>query len=187
RSILTRRNFRSIVNRFEDIGRTINYTTWELLKVQGGIAITIFFFTPELLQAINYSPDFAGVLRWGILGAFFQLLFLVFSLMLLYFEFRKEAMWCNFIFLALNSAVTLINVYFRQVPAYGFGYFLSTMVAAIVSWYFLKVRTKKLIFHTFMSQKMPREINEQPEFIVRSLGTTAFSAGQKKPGQAPSP
>lgn len=183
RTILMRRNFRSIVSRFEAIGRTINYTTWELVRVQGAIAICIFFFAPEFLQMIKYAPEFAGTLRWGILGAFFQLLFLVFSLMLLYFEFRREAMWCNFVFLFFNSLITGLSIYFRQPATFGAGYFFATFFAAALSWYFLKVRTRKLIFHTFMTQKMPKEINEQPEFLVRSLGSTVFKVGREKPDQ----
>lgn len=134
---------------------------------------------------INYSQSFTSVLRWGIMGAFFQLLFLVFSLMLLYFEFRREAMWCNLVFLLANTLITAVNVYLRQVPAYGAGYFFSTLAAALLAWYFLKARTRKLIYYTFMTQKMPKEINEQPEFIVRSLGSTVFTADHEKHGQAP--
>lgn len=184
RSILTRRNFRTIVSRFEAIGRTINYTTWELLRIQGAIAISIFFFAPEFLRLINYAPTFAGVLRWGILAAFFQLLFLVFSLMLLYFEFRREAMWCNFIFFFFNALISGLCVYCQQTSWFGSGYFFSTLLAALASWFFLKARTRKLIFHTFMNQKMPREINEQPEFLVRSLGSTVFMADREKPDPA---
>jgi uncharacterized membrane protein len=186
RSILMHRNFRTIVNRFDAIGRTINYTTWELLRIQGAIAVVIFFFAPEFLQKINYAPEFATVLRWGIMGAFFQLLFLVFSLMLLYFEFRKEAMWCNFIFFFVNSVVTGLTVWLKYREWLGAGYCLSTLIAATVSWFLLKARTRKLIYYTFMTQKMPKEINEQPEFIVRSLGSTVFTANREKSDPVPS-
>lgn len=178
RAILDKRNFKNIVKRFEDIGHTINYTAWELVRVQGAIAAIIGVFAYEFLQIIGYSPHFAGVLRWGIAGAFFQLLFLVFSLMLLYFEFRKEAMWANLVFLVVNTLITIISVTYRYEPGFGSGYFFSTLAATITAWFLLKNRTKKLIFYTFMTQKMPREISEEPEFIIRSLGETAYRAGK---------
>lgn len=185
RAILDKRNFRNIVNRFEDIGRTINYTSWELVRMQGAIALIIAVFTYEFLKIIGYSPHFASVLRWGIAGAFFQLLFLVFSLMLLYFEFRKEAMWANFLFLSINTLVTFISIKTGYEPGFGSGYFFATFAAAIFAWTLLKNRTKKLIFHTFMSQKMPREISEEPEFIIRSMGKTVYRAGQNLSDSSP--
>ncbi len=178
RAILDKRNFRNIIKRFEDIGHTINYTSLELVRVQGSIALVVAVFTHEFLEIIGYSSHFATVLRWGVAGAFFQLLFLVFSLMLLYFEFRKEAMWANLVFLLTNTAVTLISVASRYEPGFGSGYFFATLGATITAWVLLKNRSKKLIFYTFMSQKMPREINEEPEFIFRSRGKTVYNSDQ---------
>lgn len=180
RAILDRKNFHTIARRFEDIDRTINYTAWELIRVQGAITLIVLLFTPEVLQIMEYPDSLVTVLRWGIAGAFFQLLFLVFSLMLLYFEFRKEAMWSNLTFLIINTCITLMTVYYQNASAFGCGYFFSTIAAAALSWVLLKSRTRKLIFHTFMSQKMPREISEEPEFIIRSQGSTAYRVEQKE-------
>jgi uncharacterized membrane protein len=158
-AILEKKPLSMIIAKYKDIKATIDLTTWELVRIQGAIAAIIFIFTPELLKLIHYSKDFTSVLRWGILAAFFQVLFLIYSLLLLYFEFRCEATVCNLMFLFLNVIFTYITVAYRMEWAYGAGYFISTCIAALSARFILYYRLKKLIFYTFMTQKMPGEIN----------------------------
>jgi uncharacterized membrane protein len=173
-AILERKTLKTIISKYKDILRTIKYTSWELIRIQGSITLIIFFFAPEFLRLIHYPIELAQVLRWGILGSFFQVLFLVYSLMLLYFEFKKEALYSNLVFLVINGLITGISIHYQTNWTYGAGYFFSTISAAFTAKILLNLRLKKLLYVTFMTERMPGEVIDKQKIAQRARGITAF-------------
>lgn len=156
--IMRQQPLRAIIRRHGDIVRNLRFMFFEMVKVQGSITLLIWYFAPEILDKIHYPPELVTTLRWGVWGAFFQVLFLFVSLIMLYFEFTREALWGNAMFLGVNAAVTAFVIHLHLADCWAMGYLLSTVAAFLLSSYFLAARLRKLIYLTFAHQPIPNEV-----------------------------
>ncbi|MBF0499173.1 MAG: exopolysaccharide Pel transporter PelG [Candidatus Riflebacteria bacterium] len=161
-AIIRQLSFRKIVESREDIKRVLMFTFFEMVKVQGALTLVVYYFAPEILRKIHYVPELLSTLRWGVWGAFFQALFLFVSLVLLYFEFAREALWANFTFFAVNALLTGLIIHFRLDDYLAAGYVISTIMAFMQAVYFLRRGLRDLIFITFSRQPIPHEIPPAP-------------------------
>ncbi len=155
----------TIIRRQEDITRTLKFTFFEMIKLQGAITFLCYYFTPEILAKIHYPLELTGTVRWGLWAAFFQVLFLFVSLTLLYFEFAREALIGNALYLLINSLVTWYIAQHGWRDYYAAGYFFSTFIAFLVVTRLLQVRLRRLIFLTFMKQPIPGEVHATPPLL----------------------
>jgi len=76
---------------------------------------------------------------------------LLLSIGLLYFEFRKEAMWLTILFLATNLAATLVTLRLG-LPFYGYGYLTACFVALLTGVLVMDRKITHLEYITFVQQ-----------------------------------
>lgn len=148
-----------------EIKRTLRFAYQEMARVQGAITLLLFVFAPEIVHRIGYPPQIIPQLRWGLWGAYFQVLFLFASLSLLYFDFAREALWGTIVFSGANLVFTWITIVAGSPDWYGFGYFLSTLAAFLVTLHFLRGKLSELVFLTFMGNPYPGQRRARPPIL----------------------
>jgi uncharacterized membrane protein len=72
-------------------------------------------------------------------------------LLLLYIDQRRAALLVVGVFTLCNTVLTLASFYLGS-AFYGWGYLGATLIAAILGWFLLDSRLKRLEFLTFMRQ-----------------------------------
>jgi len=101
------------------------------------------------LLNINYLQ--IGIFRIGTLGAFFHVLLLFELIILSYFDCRKVTMWIQGIYLLANAGLTMWTIELGF-PYYGFGYFLSSLLAFVITSVVLFDHIQKLPYHAFITK-----------------------------------
>lgn len=120
----------------------------KLLRTQGAVTVLAMIGSGPIVRALG-MPDFAErVLRFALLGAFFQVLFLITLLIQLYFDLRKEALWSSVAFLGANTALAVWSV--SAGPwSYGIGYTVASLFGAVVAFVLLDRSVARLTYRTF--------------------------------------
>jgi uncharacterized membrane protein len=87
--------------------------------------------------------------RIGLLGAFFHSGFLFLLILLEYFDMRRVALALAGLFLSANTLLTLISMKmgFRF---YGYGYFLSALIAFAAAFITIDYFIRRLPYQTFV-------------------------------------
>jgi len=131
-----------------------------LIERQMAISITIIVLSEYIFIYLGFSVLLRDVFRILALAALANSLFLSIMLILLYFEARKEALISSFLFLFLNAGFTL---FFEMLGEnyQGFGLFLASTLALIVSLCYLIKCIKNLEYNAFAMQ---------PLFILKEHG-----------------
>lgn len=123
-----------------------------LLKVQGPITAIAVLFAPEIFATLKLSWASIFVFRYACVGGVFHVMHLMVMILLLYLEYRKEAMMLAIIFVVTNGLFTLAVFPFG--PAYyGIGYLFSCGLTLIVGVQMLVSAVRNLEYHVFM--KLP--------------------------------
>lgn len=127
-----------------------------LLEFEGVLALAAFLLVPYGLKALGVEQETISIFRILIWAAALQVLFWVHLILLLYFEFRQEALAMALLFCASNAFFTYANVEWTGLR-YGWGYVLSTALCLIVSWRLFHFKLKTLHKHLFVihSQNPP--------------------------------
>ena len=123
-----------------------------LLKVQAPITLTAVLFAPEIFQALGLNWASIFVFRYAALGGVFHVMHLMVMILLLYLEYRIEAMLLALTFLGSNLLLTWL-IFPLGAPYYGMGYLLSCGLTLIVGVHMLVRAVRDLEFHVFM--KLP--------------------------------
>lgn len=122
-----------------------------LLKVQAPITACAVLFAPEIFAALKLNWASIFVFRYAALGGVFHVMHLMVLILLLYLEYRTEAMLLALTFVVTNAAFTWLIFPFG--PAYyGMGYLLSCGVTLIAGIHMLVRAVQDLEFHVFMKQ-----------------------------------
>lgn len=122
-----------------------------LLKVQAPITACAVLFAPEIFAGLGLNWASIFVFRYAALGGVFHVMHLMVMILLLYLEYRFEAMALALTFVASNALLTWLVFPFG--PAYyGMGYLLSCGLTLIVGIHMLVHAVQDLEFHVFMRQ-----------------------------------
>ncbi|MCX6629415.1 MAG: exopolysaccharide Pel transporter PelG [Candidatus Solibacter sp.] len=114
-------NHRELIRSFLDGARNF-------LVLQGSISVAAILLAPELFEWMGVNFRQLGVFRLGLLGAFFHAGFLFLSIILSYFDQRRSLMRLGVLLLAANGVFTFVSLR-MGFAYYGYGYFLSALVA----------------------------------------------------------
>jgi uncharacterized membrane protein len=124
-----------------------------LLKVQAPITIGAILFAPEVMRALQLQWLSVFVFRFGVMGSMLHVLHLMVTILLLYLEFRTEAMAVAVTFAVTNALFTVVS--FAGGPAvYGVGYAASSALTLFVGLALLARSFEKLEYHVFMRQPL---------------------------------
>lgn len=185
-AILRQFNLETIYRRREEIVRNLGYSFFELIKIQGAVTILCFYFAPELLSTFGFPPELSQTVRWGVWAAFFQVIFLFVSLILLYFEFTLEALAGNALHLLINAGGTWYVMAHRLSDWYAAGYLAASVIGALFCAFHLRRRLDNLVRITFLREAIPGEAAAAPPLVGPDgrLGEIILRRNDGNPGQS---
>lgn len=118
---------------------------------QGIISGICILIAPQIGELFGLNSGQLGVFRVGILGAFMQMAVIMIINILFYFDAQREVVWLTLIFAVCNAVFAYITIQ-MGLPAYGFGYTLTSFLTLIVGFFLLDRRLRSLGYWTFMRQ-----------------------------------
>ncbi len=136
-AIAQHQTFAAIDSCRELIIRSVREGFWFLLRFQGILTLTLFLMAPQVFRLIWLNAPEINLLRFMILGNFFQTLLFLSMILMLYFEFYGDALLACAVFLAANWGLSLAALEFLpQAP--GAGFTLAAVIGfAFTAWRFL--------------------------------------------------
>jgi uncharacterized membrane protein len=96
--------------------------------LQGSICLAGILLAPQIFEFFRISFSQLGIFRFGLLGAFFHVLFLFISIVLSYFDLKRVTLALQVVFLVSNGLFTLGSLSLGY-PWYGHGYFMACLVS----------------------------------------------------------
>ncbi len=119
-----------------------------LAELQAILTVIAFFIGPALFRTLGLPAEGVPIYRVLIWAASFQVMLWMGILLLLYFEFRREALLAAVGFCFANTVLTYASL---NSPGWvlGWGYALSALAAGVFSLWALHVRLKDLHRHIF--------------------------------------
>lgn len=121
-----------------------------IVVLQGIIAFLFILLAPQIFEKIHMFFIQLGIFRLGVLGSFFQVLVLFSTIILSYFDCRRENMWIFIFYFLSNSVLTLICMQYGY-PFYGYGFFLASALTFLLSAGILFAHVRKLPYHAFIT------------------------------------
>jgi uncharacterized membrane protein len=121
-----------------------------LVMIQSLFTVAAIAFSAVIISFAGGEFRQIGVFRVGVLGAFFQVLFLFVTIFLLYFDLRVISLCLQTLFLVCNAAFTLSSI--RLGYAFlGYGYFLASLLCCVIAFIVLLQVLRRLKYITFVT------------------------------------
>ncbi len=152
-SILGKHPLSSLEERRKNIIEVLRVSMGRMIVMQGTITVMGLFIAPKVYMYFGMSPVNLGVLQIAILATFLQALLQTLLIIILYFDFRMDALAMSAIFAATNVLFSVYSID-AGLSWYGYGYFLSCLAALIAGFLLFNYRMKHLLYYTFVSQKI---------------------------------
>lgn len=151
RSILEHVSLRQVRKLNKAIHDSIMEGSRNLILIQGAACLIAIVLAPQIFDLINNAYLQLGIFRIGTLGVFFHGLMLFGTIILQYFDCRREIMWIYLYFFLSNALFTLIIMLFYGFEFYGVGYFLSAVTSFAISVIVLMRHIQHLPYHAFIT------------------------------------
>ena len=125
----------------------------DLCKVQGITTFLFVYFADDILMMVGLSYSQTSMFRFGLLGAFMQILMMFIHVYLLYFDLRGSVLALTLWFLVINSALA---IYSQDLgfAFYGGGFAVSCLLGLAASVIVLYWRVIKLEYITFAKRRI---------------------------------
>jgi uncharacterized membrane protein len=136
-------NHRDLIQSFLEGGRNF-------LILQGSISLVAIMLAPQLFTWLGINFRQLGIFRLGLAGAFFHAGFLFLSIFLSYFDQRRMQLRLSLLLFATNGAFTLLSLRLGF-AFYGYGYFLSALIACGCAFVAVGRLISRLPYHTFVT------------------------------------
>jgi uncharacterized membrane protein len=136
-------NHRDLVQSFLEGARNF-------LVLQASVSIAAILLAPQLFEWLGINFRQLGIFRIGLAGAFFHAGFLFLSIILSYFDQRRTQLALSVLLFACNGLFTLLSLRLGF-AYYGYGYFLSTLIAFGCTFVALGRMMSRLPYHTFVT------------------------------------
>lgn len=135
----------------EEVDETLRGTS----AVQAGVTLIAIMSAPTIVGVLSLHSDHSITLAWLLLGAGLQVVAVSTTLLLYYFDFRREALLTAATQLVANGLLTLAIG--GESRALGLGYALACGITCAVSLGLLRRRMAGLLQRTFQSQPFASE------------------------------
>jgi polysaccharide biosynthesis protein PelG len=122
-----------------------------LLKVQGVATALLVIYANDLTAWFNVSHVQTGIFRITLFGTFLLVLFLAMLTVLFYFNDRRGALLCAFVFLLANGLLSAATIVQNE-AWYGFGFVVAAGLALFIAAARVNSRLDHLEYHTFRIQ-----------------------------------
>ncbi|MBK24382.1 MAG: hypothetical protein CME70_10330 [Halobacteriovorax sp.] len=156
RSIESKNNLKFLNDSVSEIIAALKRTTISLLKIQTFVTIITWYFSEQILNFLHLPSMMEPMFKYGVIGAYLQILFLVLNIILLYFKQAKQAAFNYGIFFVTNTVFSLISTKL-SIQFFGLGYLLSCLITLIVTFVTLNQTLGQLNYLTFMRQPLTRK------------------------------
>lgn len=139
----------------QDLRLQVAATLRGTAAVQAGVTLLAVAAAPSVVRLLALDPGSVTTLRWLLVGAGFQVLAVSTTLLLYYFDFRREALFAALIQLGCSAvATTIIGAPDEHMGA---GYALACAITFGASIFLLHRRLLGLLERTFQSQPFGSE------------------------------
>jgi len=136
-----------------EMGITLVRNLALLLKIQAPVTLAAIIFAPELISHLHLTWLAVFVFRFGAIGSMLHVAHLMIMILLLYLDFRIDAMCLGLVFLASNWFFTLLS-FVGGLPFYGLGYAFASAFTLGIGLILLWRALRDLEFHVFMRQPL---------------------------------
>jgi len=133
-----------------DIMRTLTRSAKALGGLQLTLALCVIALSPIMLGMLDLHASQLGMFRLGVMGAAFHAIFLFLTIVLAYFDLRRQVLLVHSLFFALNAAGTLLTLSLGE-AWYGYGYVLASVVTAAAAAVSAMSAVGRLPYLTFVS------------------------------------
>lgn len=118
----------------------------QLVFPQAVLVTAVIVLAPVIFTLFNIPYGQFGIFRIAMLGALFQLFFVLLTIVLSYLDLNRATLGLHGLFLATNTVATLVTLYLGY-PYYGYGYFVAFLAACLVTFRCLD----ELPYHAFIT------------------------------------
>ncbi len=125
----------------------------DLCKVQGITTFLFVYFADDILMLVGLSYSQTGMFRFGLLGAFMQILMMFIHVYLLYFDLRGSVLALTLWFLVINTFLALYSQS-QGFAYYGGGFAVACLLGLAASVVVLYWRVIKLEYITFAKRRI---------------------------------
>lgn len=159
RSIQKKNDLKFIESAARDIIQSFQDTFGSMIRIQAFISISLWIFAEQVMTALLLPQTLVPIFKYGLIGSFFQVLFLVINIILLYFKESDKVLKNYFIFLVLNFGLSWYTIAQNSSLKYhGFGYLAASFITFLTSFWSLNNTLKHLNYITFMRQPILQQI-----------------------------
>jgi uncharacterized membrane protein len=143
--------FREIVAAKHAIVDSLRDGFSRLIKVQGLATTVLVVFADHLAGWFQIGFVQAGIFRITLFGALLLVVFLSTLTVLFYFDDRKGALLCSFVFLVANASLSVVTL-LQNEAWYGFGFVVATALALFIAALRVNQRIEQLEYRTLCAQ-----------------------------------
>lgn len=123
-----------------------------IIKVQSFVALFLCLIAQDIAAFVGLTARWVPLLRTEIVACNAQFFVFVMMLFLLYIDRRRATLFLIVVFAICNITLTLLLVHLGDARFYGIGYLGASIIGAILGWFLLNDRLKRLEYLTFMIQ-----------------------------------
>lgn len=158
--ILNKGTLKDILSAKEKMLESLRSSIGFVVVTQGVISLLALIFSNQLAGFMHLGYTQIPIFRLAIIGAYLNSLFLIMLIIILYFDFKKVAVFVTLIFLTGNAIGTLVTTTFPM-PFVGYGYILGIFLGLVCAFYMLDFKLKRLEYETFVSQPLAKHREEE--------------------------
>ncbi len=122
----------------------------QLIVPQVGVVLALLALAPWIFAAFDIPYGQIAIFRITALGALFQLLFLLLTIVLSYLDLNRLTLALHALFFVTNAVATAVTLWLGF-PAYGYGYFLASVVAFLAACVVTLRCLEDLPYHAFIT------------------------------------
>ncbi|MET3682894.1 putative membrane protein [Alkalibacillus flavidus] len=150
----------------ERMQRVLKEEVKRLFRSQGAISLLIIFSVGYITTIFGVEDRLITIFRFTIVGAFSNAMVLVITLILLYFEDRRGAMYTSIAFFALNLMLSLLFLPLGH-EGYGLSFSIGSTFAFLFALLRLIVFIDKVDYHAFCR---PHDLVQKETSIFSKAG-----------------
>ncbi|MDD3760330.1 MAG: exopolysaccharide Pel transporter PelG [Acidithiobacillus sp.] len=122
---------------------------WDIAKIQGVTVLLAFAFTPQLLQVLGYSQNYARIFEFDVVGVSLQLLLMSLLNVYFYLDLRFRVVILSVLFFIGNLVFTWLTL--RAGPFfYGMGFVTALFLVDTLGIYLLARDLERIDYLTFI-------------------------------------
>jgi polysaccharide biosynthesis protein PelG len=122
----------------------------QLVVPQVGLLLALLVLAPAIFSALDIPYGQIGIFRITALGALFQLLFLLLTIVLSYLDLMRLTLALHTLFFVTNALGTTATLWLGF-PTYGYGYFVASVVAFLAACVVTLRCLEDLPYHAFIT------------------------------------